>query len=172
MVRRTHVAAVLIAGLFLAGGCESGSMWGDDSDKIEARAPADQQSLYHRLGGEEGIRKVVDDLVAISAPNPAVNFTRQGHPNQWQATDENVRLLKERLVQFIGSATGGPQIYRGKDMVTAHKGMEITEAEFNAFAKDVEKALDMNNVPKREQKELMSIIEGTRSAIVQAGKNP
>src|SRR5262249_10305730 len=92
------------------------------------------KSLYERLGGEAALKAVVDDFVARTAANPKVNFPRKGTPVEWKATDENVALLKKRLVQFIGKATGGPQKYEGKDMKTVHKGMEITEDEFNAMA--------------------------------------
>lgn len=123
--------------------------------------------LYERLGGEKAISMVVDDFVARTSVNPAVNFTRRGTPREWQATPENVATLKKHLIDFIGTATGGPQNYQGRDMKTAHEGMQITDAEFDALAADLQASLEALGVPEREKSELMTIAGTTRGAIVE-----
>lgn len=125
-----------------------------------------QESLYDRLGGEAAIASVVDSMVAYAAADTALNFTRAGTANEWEATPENVELLKTRLVQFVGQATGGPQTYEGEDMGTVHAGMEITDEEFDRLGAHLKAALDAHGVPDAEQGELMAIVETTRSAIV------
>ena len=158
---------LLLAGLAFGSGCD---MMKKDKDRAvkqpTARNDPSGKSLYARLGGEPAITAVVDDFVNNAAKDPKVNFTRKGHPNQWEATPENVRVLKRRLVEFIGSATGGPQEYTGKDMVSAHKGMEITDAEFDALAGHLVNSLNKFNVPQKEQDELVGIVADTRGAIV------
>lgn len=124
-------------------------------------------SLYERLGGEAAIRAVVDDFVPRTAANPAVNFTRAGHEKPWDATPENVEHLKKLLVDFIGTATGGPQNYQGRDMKTAHQGMKIASAEFDAMAADLLASLKALNVPDKETNELMAIAASTKGAIVE-----
>ena len=141
-----------------------------DKDKSDATAKAaPTKSLYERLGGEPAITAVVADFVARGAANPKVNFTRKGIPGvkEWPATPQNVDTLKKRLVEFIGMNTGGPQKYAGKDMVTAHQGMKITNAQFDALADDLKASLDKFNVPQKEQQELLTIVGGTRQAIVE-----
>lgn len=123
-------------------------------------------SLYERLGGAAGIAAVVDTLVSLAAADTALNFTRQGTANEWQATPENVALFKTRMVQFIGQATGGPEVYEGRDMATAHAGMEITDAEFDRLGGHLSAALSAYDVPEEEKQELFTIVESTRSAIV------
>jgi len=161
MNRSIRVPALVLAGLLVAGvagvGCQT--------DKSSSSSTS-TKSLYERLGGEPAIRAVVDEFVAYAAPDPAVNFTRKGHPNEWQATDANVAKLKKHLVQFISQATGGPKMYEGRDMVTVHTGMGITNEEFNAIAGDLKKALDKNNVPSNLQNELIAVVETTRAQIV------
>ena len=125
------------------------------------------KSLYERLGGEAAITAVVDDFVGRAASDPAVNFTRQGTARPWDATPENVATLKKHLMQFLCMATGGPQTYEGRDMVTVHAGMAITDAEFNAIAADLAASLAAFNVPKKETDELMAIAASTRSQIVE-----
>ena len=144
----------------------------NNKDKSEPAAKAgSSKSLYERLGGEPAITAVVADFVARGAANPKVNFTRKGIPGvkEWPATPQNVDLLKRRLVEFIGMNTGGPQKYQGKDMVSAHAGMKITSAEFDALAADLKASLDKFNVPQKEQQELLTIVGSTKQAIVEEG---
>lgn len=172
MWQRFKPAVLLLSAAFVLGGLGCESMpWSKKKDSERsssstAKAGTSANSLYTRLGGEPAIRKVVDDFVQLAAADPQVNFTRKGHPNEWEATPENIRALKERLVEFIGMATGGPQKYTGADMVSSHTGMNITEAEFNAAAADLQRALEKNNVPKPLQDELLTVVATTKKDIV------
>lgn len=132
---------------------------------VPTAAPA--KSLYERLGGEAAVKAVVDDFVARAAADPKVNFTRKGTAAEWQATPENVAHLKKGLVQLIGAVTGGPQKYEGRSMKDTHRGMRISDAEFNALAADLKATLDKFKVPEKEQGELFRIIESTRKDIVE-----
>ena len=124
--------------------------------------------LYDRLGGETAIRAVVDDFVARAAADEKVNFARRGVAgHEWQSTPENVQKLKDRLVQFLCVATGGPQKYEGQDMRTVHRGMQITDSQFDAAAGDLKASLDAHKVAPREQKELLDIVAATRGVIVE-----
>jgi hemoglobin len=112
------------------------------------------------------VTKVVDDFVALAASDAKVNFARKGQPEPWNATPEQVALLKKRLVEFLSATTGGDLRYNGQDMVTAHRGMNITDDEFDALASDLKTALQKNGVGAREQSELVAVVNRTRSAIV------
>ena len=134
-------------------------------------------ALFDRLGGESGIAAVVDDFVPRALQDPRVNWPRKGvkggglsfrrkEPAAWNATDENVANLKKHLVQFLVLATGGPPNYDGKEMKSAHAGMHISNPEFDAALGDLKASLDRLQIPNKEQKELISIIESTRPQIV------
>jgi hemoglobin len=125
------------------------------------------KTLYERLGGEGAVAAVSGDFVDRALANPTLNLTRRGTPNEWQATPENITLLKQRVTQFVVKATGGPDRYAGKDMKTVHKGMRITDAEFDLAAQDLKAALDKFNVPRAEQDELFAIVGTTRTDIVE-----
>jgi len=125
------------------------------------------KSLYDRLGGENAIKQVVDDLVARAAADPRVNFVRTGHPRTWDPNaDDNMKDLKTHLVQFICKATGGPQQYEGESMKKAHEHMEITQDEWNAFADDLKATLNHFAVGQQEQGELLAIVASTHDDIV------
>lgn len=131
-------------------------------DKKPAPAPA-EATLWMKLGGQEAVEKVVDDFVAIAAANPKVNFDRDG---KLKFTEEQIAMLKKQLVAFVSAASGGPIKYTGKSMKEAHKGMEITDAEFDASVDDLVKAMEKNGVKDEEIKAVRTAVEGTRKDIV------
>ena len=135
-------------------------------------AAARRGTLYERMGGDAVVRAVVEDFVSRAASDPAVNFTRQGQAHAWEATPENVERLKQRLVEFVATTAGGPMQYRGADMVTAHRGMAITNAEFDALAGHLRAALDANDVPRRERDELLKAVGSMRGAVVEVADAP
>jgi len=122
------------------------------------------RSLYDRLGGEPAIRVVVNDFVAVAASDPKVNFTRGG---AWKVSDAAVLALKEHLVAFLSQAFGGPRKYAGRSMQEAHKGMAITQAEFDAIAADLKGVLEKHKVGKAELAEVMKIAAATAPDIVE-----
>jgi hypothetical protein len=75
------------------------------------------------------------------------------------------------LVEFISSATGGPLKYEGKSMKEAHKGMKITNDEFDAAAKDLKEALEKHGAKAGDVEAVMTAVSGTRKDIVE-GKEP
>ena len=52
-------------------------------------------------------------------------------------------------------------------MKSSHKGMMITDAEFNALAADLKASLDKFKVPSPDQEELIKIVASTRGDIVE-----
>jgi hemoglobin len=85
----------------------------------------------------------------------------------WSATPANVEQLGKHIAQFLSLATGGPAHYDGREMKEAHTGLHISNAEFDASVGDLKASLDKLLVPVKEQKELLSIVESTRSQIVE-----
>src|SRR5947207_14920851 len=118
---------------------------------------APQKSLYDRLGGQPAITAVVDDFVSNVAADNRINgfFARTDIPR-----------LKKNLVDQICQGTGGPCTYTGRDMRTAHKGMNITDAQFNALVEDLKRALDKFKVPEKEQGDLLAVLGPMKPQIV------
>jgi hemoglobin len=135
-------------------------------------------ALFDRLGGATGIAAIVDDFTARVLQDPRVNWQRKDVKGSfsflrkgsaalpWNATPENVAYLKKHMVQFFILATGGPVHYDGKEMKSAHAGMRIGNPEFDAALGDLKASLDRLQIPNKEQKELLSVIESTRPQIV------
>lgn len=115
------------------------------------------ESLYERLGGTKGITQIANDLVDIHLANPALA------PRFISSNPDN---LKKGAATFFISATGGPQVYKGKTMLETHKGMNISEHEFLSTLDDVLEALQKNNVGQREQEEALFALYSMKPDIV------
>lgn len=116
-----------------------------------------EASLYDRLGGKPAITAVVDDFIGNVAADTRINGRFAG---------TNIPRLKQMLVDQICAASGGPCTYKGRDMVSAHRGMNISDGEFNALVADLIKSLDKFKLPEKEKGELLSALGGMRSDIV------
>lgn len=114
-------------------------------------------SLYERLGGEEKIRAIAQDIFDNHKKNPAVSP---------RYADSDPQELVRIVTEFICAGTGGPQVYSGKDMISAHKGMNINEQEYMAVLDDIMAALEKNGVEQREQADLLLIAYSLRKEIL------
>ena len=140
---------------------------GDEVVKVEAKGPAappSPETLWDRLGGETAVAKVVDDFVNTAGKDPKVNFWRDP---TFTPSKEQVAALKKSLVEYVSSVSGGPLKYTGKDMKAAHKGMKITDDEFDAAAADLKAALEKNGVKADDAKAVLTAVEGTRNDVVE-----
>ena len=115
------------------------------------------ETLYERLGGAEGIQRIANDLVDNHMGNPRIC-------RRFAETD--LANLKKVAAEFFISGTGGPNVYNGKDMVSAHKGMNINDEEFMAMLDDAMGALEKNNVGQREKEEVLYIFYSLRGDVV------
>jgi hemoglobin len=126
--------------------------------KMEKKMMKKEKTLYDRLGGKSAITAVVDAFVANVAADTVINHF-------FAHTD--ISHLKMMLVDQICQATGGPCKYKGMDMKSAHKGMGVSTADFNALVDDLVKALDKFKVPEKEKNELLGILGPMQKDIVE-----
>ncbi|MCS6853048.1 MAG: group 1 truncated hemoglobin [Gemmataceae bacterium] len=155
--------AVVVVGMICLSGCMEGSKPSPLSRNGTGTSPATGvKSLYERIGGEAVIVKIVDDLVANVIADEKIKAVHKKH-----FMEGDVAGLKRKLVDQIGEATGGPQKYRGKSMKEAHRGLAITDADFDALAADLVKALDQNKIGEAEKKELVQLFGSMRRDVVE-----
>jgi hemoglobin len=127
------------------------------SSSMDGSKPMAQPSLYERLGGKPAITAVIDDFIGNVAADTRINKRFGG---------ADIPRLKARLVDQVCEASGGPCKYTGASMLDAHKGMNITDAEFGALVEDLVKSLDKFKVPAKEKNELLSALAGMKPDIV------
>src|SRR5688572_24040394 len=114
-------------------------------------------SLYVRLGGEPGVRKIVNDILDKNLNNPFI-----GH--HFEKVDMN--KLKQLVFEFFSMGIGGPHQYTGRDMRTAHSNLNISDDDFEKANHDTLLALEMNGVGETERDEVIAILDSMRNDVV------
>lgn len=128
--------------------------------------PPKPKSLFERLGGKEGITKVVDAFVVNILHNDVIKKRFAKLPK------EKVDKFKANLVNQICKESGGDCEYTGKSMKDAHKGMKITEPEWNATVSALKAALDENKVAENEMNDLIGLVAPMKDDIVEVKAKP
>lgn len=174
---RATGGVLVFGGLFILTGCSE--------DEVQAAPPGDRlrtafagsptpvpktptpqgaaanpnASLYDRLGGHEAISRAVQEFLPLVALDRRINaFFANADANRF------VGLLTD----LIGSLTGGPEKYTGRDMKTAHAPMKIQKQHFDALMEDLQQALTRLSVPAKETQELLVILGKFQTDIVTA----
>jgi len=125
-----------------------------------AQQASGNQTLYTRLGGYDAIVAVTQDFVTRLATDPQLGRFFVG------LNDVSKARVEAHVVDFLCKATGGPCIYTGQDMKTAHTGLHITEADWNASNAHLTETLNKFKVPAKEQSEVMSALSALKGDIV------
>jgi hemoglobin len=117
-------------------------------------------SLYKRLGGYDALAAVSDDFLGRLATDPQLGRFFKGLGSDSQ------KKIRQHVIDFLCNATGGPCLYLGRDMKTAHTGLHITEDDWNASTNHLVETLDKFKVPEREKSEVLGAISGLKGDIV------
>ncbi|MBS1120000.1 MAG: Hemoglobin-like protein HbN (Modular protein) (modular protein) [Deltaproteobacteria bacterium] len=149
----TSIIAALAA-LTMTAACGGG---GKSAGGDTMKAGATEKPLYDRLGGKDAITAVVNDFVANVVADARVNAFFK---------NADAAHLTQMLIDQVCSATGGPCEYKGKDMKTAHTGLGVKEADFNAVVEDLVKSLDKFKVGEKEKTDLLTALGGMKGDIV------
>ena len=121
---------------------------------------SETKTLYARLGGYDAIAAVADDLVARLRADPQLGrfWAHRG--------EDGIRREKQLLIDFLCASAGGPLYYRGRDMATSHKGMGISEGDWEILIGYLNATLDKFSVPAHERKEVLAFVNSTKTDMV------
>jgi hemoglobin len=120
-----------------------------------------EKSLYERLGKAEGISRIVDDIVEAHMVNPAI----MSRFLPFKGTPE-LKVIKKHTCNFFGAGSGGNEEYTGRDMLTTHRGMNISEAEYMHTMDDILASLDKNNIDEQSRKDVLAIVYSLKDQII------
>jgi hemoglobin len=120
-------------------------------------------ALYKSLGGKKAIVAVVDDFVGRVAADTRIN----GFFKATASDPKRLASFKANLVDQICEASGGPCKYKGKDMKTAHAGMGVGSADFDALVGDLVAALDKFKVKEADKNALLGVLGPMKKDIVE-----
>ena len=117
-------------------------------------------SLYERLGSAKGIAAIVDDVMAAHLSNPLVQTRFK--------SIKDIEHAKKMAREFFGAGSGGPEPYTGRDMLTTHRGMNISEQEYMAVMDDILGALRKHRIDDATQKDVLAILYSLKGEIIRA----
>ena len=124
---------------------------------VSCIAMAGGHLLYERIGAQDGIATVVDGFLGKVGADDRVNG---------RFADTDMPKLRGLLIEQVCEATGGPCKYSGKNMLDAHKGMNITEAEFGIIAAHFAAAMSDAGVSVEDNGTIMGVLAGMYDDIV------
>lgn len=135
-----------------------------------AQTPYTDDTVYLGLGGKDGIKRIVDTFLPIVLADSRIKHT---------FADFDIPQVNARLQQQFCEFAGGPCKYTGahrdktmdgvgtvRDMKTVHQDLQITDAQFNALAEDLQLAMERNDVPNHIANKLIAKLAPMRRDIV------
>lgn len=103
--------------------------------------------LFTDLGGRSGIATIVDDATSNFLSDPRIKDTFD---------NTNMDRFKTNLTDQLCVVAGGPCEYKGQTMQAAHKGLHLTNADFNALVEDLQAGMDKAGIPFSTQNRLLA----------------
>ncbi|PCI50006.1 MAG: group 1 truncated hemoglobin [Alphaproteobacteria bacterium] len=121
-----------------------------------------QKSLYERLGGYDGIAAYVNNLLPRLQADPQLG-------RFWQNRgDDGIEREKQLLIDYLCANAGGPLHYTGRDMLTAHKGMKISESDWTVFLGHAGDTFAALQIPAQECDDVVAFVLSLKDDIVEA----
>jgi hemoglobin len=121
----------------------------------------EMKTLYDRLGGYDVITAVANDLLPRLRADPQLG-------RFWaHRVEDGVMREKQLLIDFLCASAGGPMYYRGRDMVLIHRGMRISDSDWNAFLGHAAATLAKFQVPEAEQRDVVAFVQSLKKEIVE-----
>jgi hemoglobin len=81
--------------------------------------------IYDAIGGRDAVAAAVDLFYAKVLDDPALA--------PW-FVDKDIDRLRAHQRAFLTAALGGPELYDGRSMADAHRGLDITDGAFDRVA--------------------------------------
>jgi hemoglobin len=116
-------------------------------------------TIYEKYGGFEFFHKIIFELYLELFDHIEISYHFLG---------VNLEQLSRRQTEFLCEAIGGPKMYKGGDIVIAHKYLSVTNYEFETVAKRFAEIFRDNGLEDSEVEFIMNFIKSKRSLIVTA----
>lgn len=116
-----------------------------------------EDTLFADMGGQPGIDRIVEVSVT--------NYLADDRIKAVFDESNMDRVRAEFKVQFCQVA-GGPCGYQGHDMTEAHRGLHLTNADFNAVVEDLQAAMEQVGVPFAVQNRFLARLAPMQHQVV------
>jgi hemoglobin len=132
----------------------------DEASRAEWKAKR-EGSLYHQLGGKAAIDAAVELFYVKMLADDRVKHIFD---------DVDMKRQRRKQKEFLSAAFGGPIPWTGKDLRTAHEGLQLTETHFQAVAENLQKSLEELKVPKELIAQVMAIAASVHDDVLNRPK--
>lgn len=116
-------------------------------------------SIYAEIGGRDAVDAAVSDFYMRVLDDPSLSP---------YFVDIDVDRLKRHQRAFMGAALGGPVVYAGRDMASAHAGLGVTSEAFDAVVQHLAATLTSLGVPDDTIGQIASALAPLKGDIVAA----
>ena len=134
------------------------------STAVQAQAPA--ETLYQRVGGYDALAKLGADFTRSLGTDPTVR------PFFFARSDDSRRRILQAFVLLLCQDSGGPCFYTARDMKSAHAGLKMGDAEWDAVMRLWGEALDRHKITGANKAEMVQVFAKYRGDIMSGAGNP
>ena len=114
-------------------------------------------TLYDRLGGAEGIDLIISQTLERHLANPVLAPYFQHLDHEW---------FHHAASTFFAAGTGGPNHYTGRDVVSAHAHLNISDEVFDTAMADILASVQSNGADATTYEEVAAVLESFRPQVV------
>ena len=115
-------------------------------------------TLYERLGSRDGITRITRELIRNHLANPLVNIR--------YSQIKDMDRLERNVIDFFCAGAGGPETYGGKDLLSTHRGMNVSEQEFVTVIDDAMAALATCGVDGPTSNEVLAVLWSMKGDVI------
>ena len=105
----------------------------------------------------DGIAAITRTLVAKHAASPVIG-------PRFQAIDRD--RLERLATEFFCAGAGGPEAYTGRDLLSSHRGMNISAEEFVATCDDAMSALEAHGIAPATRHEVLGVLWSLKDQVM------
>ena len=103
-----------------------------------------------------------EDIVAAHMKNSVIGPRFR----PYLETPDRLAVIKGHLCAFLEAGSGGPPRYTGRTMRDAHRGMNVSEAEYMAAIDDILAVLEKHKIDEPTRKDVLAIAYSLKGDIL------
>jgi hemoglobin len=132
------------------------------ADVAEAAAP---KTLFERVGSKKVFEDIAESFVQnLKIDNTVKVFAKLTGPKQEQ--------YKAAWVNTLCKVSGGDCASTGAEIKDAHKGMKITDKQWDSMVTDFKAAMDEQKVADVEKEDLLAVLNQVKDDVIEVKAPP
>jgi hemoglobin len=115
------------------------------------------QTLFDKYGGYETVTKLVSNFYNRVLKDDSI-------ASYFSKTD--MTKMVEHQSNFLSTALGGPDNYKGRDLKSSHQHLGLTDSDFGSVARHLTETLREAGVEESDVEGIISLVAGLKDQIV------